>query len=887
MASLPYRSIITACEALVNDLSRGLRASRKSALTKQELDSLAHAGLLAVLRMTTMLLFEARGLVPESKKTWRQRVSLFSDAQISWKKVRSGWTILDEGHRQLGLEPYPGELFRPAIAPLLHEPELEVEDDTLEKLRKAITPLAQDGGDVRWLGELYEALLSRAPSVARRGAPIRLKPDASRRRRRGSFFTPAFIVETIIEATFGRPLASARTPDGLLALKLADPSCGTGHFLVSALHRIASHMAELRREPPGPESLGEVARSCLYGVDVDPVAVELARASLMLEVGGSRWTDFTGTIRCGNALLGVGRAELSAEPSGADTRAGLFSKKGSLPPPPGLAAERLADAHLGAAFGLEVPSDEYLEALELARSGSLKPDAYPWLGEAARLARRKQFFHWELAFPEVFTEGGFDAVVSNPPYVVASALPDDERDFLRRRFIAPGDLYVMTLELGFKLLKRGGRLGLICPRFLCFNRSLAPLREWLLAEGGLVALIDAGRPFPGVQTECVVFVLQASRPTGQERCRLIAWNDLGQTVRATLVPQDTFGRLPHSAFNLALSPEWLDLAEKLNGRGVPLSQVCLTRRGMELGRGALLDDRRAVPVLVGAEVVPFAPPKPAGRVDRFRPEFGSYMGLVRRPWRVLVRRVAPRLAATVDDTGYHFLKNLYAVVPRPGCRIGPYYLAACLNSRLMNSYFKVWWTTKKVRIFPEVQKYQLDGLPIIWLPEAPDEPEEVESLERFAAWLRKPASSLELDEALAILDADDKEPAPDMLAAAIAVVGRRISVLEGERAGEAEEVVHGLQTRSLLTPEEVHQALSGRTRPITEKEWAKLLEHGAHKLDEAARRELEEDFAAYRSSVASMQQDMSRFHGLLDGLVYRLYGLTEEEIALVESHEEP
>lgn len=880
-----YRPIIAACEALANDLARGLRASRSGALSKEDLDDLVLSSQVTVLRTATASLFEARGLVPVEKKAWRQKFSLFGESKISWKKVRSSWSVLDKGNRSLGLDPYPGELFRPATAPLLVESDLEVEAETLEALRGAIAPFAQDGGDVRWLGELYEALLSRSPSVVRRGAPIRLKPDASRRRRRGSFFTPAFIVETIIEATFGRQLSSVRTADDLLSLRLADPSCGTGHFLVGALHRLAAQMAKLRREPVGEDVLREVARSCLYGVDVDPLVVELARAALMLEVGGRRWTDLTGTLRCGNALLGVSQAEMSAEPARAASRVGLFAEE-EVPPPPSLAAERLADAHLGAAFGLEVPAEEYLEALELARNGVLKPDGYPWLVKAARLARLKQFFHWELAFPEVFGEGGFDAVVSNPPYVMASALPEDERQFLKRRFISPGDLYVMTLELGFRLLKRGGRLGLICPRFLCFNRSLAPLREWLLSEGGLVALIDAGQPFAGVQTECVVFVLQASRPTGQEFCRLIAWGDEGQTVRASSLPQATFGRLPHSVFNLSLTPEWLKLAEKLQKRGVPLSQVCLTRRGMELGRGSLLEDPRAVPVLVGAEVVPFAPPRPAGRVDRFRPELGAYLGLVRRSWRVLVRRVAPKLAATVDETGYHFLKNLYAVVPRPGRRIGPYYLAACLNSRLLSRYFSIWWTTKKARIFPEVQKYQIDGLPIIWQPEAPDEPEEIESLERFDDWLREGRDGpLELAEALELLDVDGGEPPRDMLVAAVAVVGRRIASLEGERAGEADEVVHGLQTRSLLTPEEVRQALSGRTRPITEKEWTVLLERRGQKLTSAARREMEEDFAAYLGSVDSLGESVAHLRVLLDDLVYRIYGLTKAEIALVEAEE--
>lgn len=881
MAQRLYRPIITACEGLINDLARGIRSSRRGALTREDVESLAEAGQVAALRFAALALFEARGLVSSDKKAWRQKVGLLSGPALSWKRLQKSWTLLEEGSRTLGLEPYPGELFRPATAPLLHEKSLEVEKPTLERLRSAVAPLAHGGGDVRWLGELYEALLARGPSVTRSDAPIKLKTDSARRKRRGSFFTPAFIVETILEAALGRRLAAARTPKELLALKLADPACGSGHFLAGALHRLGGQMAEIGRRPPGPKALKDLALSCIYGVDVDPLAVELARATLMLEVGGSTWCDLTGNVRCGNALLGVSTSEMTAEPRWAPARAGLFTEPGLPPPPPSLSAGRLADAHLGAAFGLKVPSDEYLEALEKARAGKLRPDAYPWLVEAARVGRKKRFFHWEMAFPGVFDAGGFDAVVSNPPYVVSSALPKDERDFLKRRYIVPGDLYVMTLELGFRLLKRDGRLGIICPRFFCFNRSLAPLRDWLLSEGGLVALIDAGRPFSGVQTECVVVVVQATPPTGQESCRLISWNEQGQTVRATKIPQLTFSRLPHTVFNIALSPEWMKLAEKLQARTVPLAHVCLSRRGMELGRGALMDDRRAVPVLVGAEVTPFTPPRPSGGVDRFRPELGAFSGLIKRPWRVLVRRVAPKLAATVDEAGHHFLKNLYAVIPRPGRRIGPYYLASLLNSRLMSRYFEVWWTTKKARIFPEVQKYQLDGLPIVWEPEAPDEPEEVEQLGRFAEWLHRPEGAL--GEGIEALAEDGSEPARPMLAAALALVGRRISNLAREADGEADELVNGLQTRGILSPEEVRRTLAGRNKPFSPSEWARLLEPKTPGMREAARRELDEDFAAYRSVVKALDEEKARLRGILDGLVYRLYGLTKKEIALVES----
>lgn len=108
MAHQPYRSTVTACEALVNDFARGLRASRASALGTEDLDALAYTATVAVLRLAVAVLFEARGLVPASKKAWRKRASLLDGTDLTWKRLRASWALFEEGHRTLGLEPYPG-----------------------------------------------------------------------------------------------------------------------------------------------------------------------------------------------------------------------------------------------------------------------------------------------------------------------------------------------------------------------------------------------------------------------------------------------------------------------------------------------------------------------------------------------------------------------------------------------------------------------------------------------------------------------------------------------------------------------------------------------------------------------------------------------------------
>lgn len=287
----------------------------------------------------------------------------------------------------------------------------------------------------------------------------------SERKTTGSYYTPPELVERLLDSALEPVLdQTGDRPAALLAVTICDPACGAGHFLVAAARRIA-------RRLPGPGALREVIRHCVYGVDVNPMAVELTKMALWLEAAepGQPFGFLDARIRHGHSLIGA------------------------LPPtPPALqtATREAADAWCAA----------------LIRPPGTSP---PGRAEIARLAAEYGFFHWHLEFPEVFGAGGFGCVLGNPPWerIKHHRHAAGESRFLRAcgryPFTARGDInaYAVFAEAGRALTGPRGRLGLIVPTGIATDAGTQYFFRDLVERASLVSLSDfgnAGLLFPDV-----------------------------------------------------------------------------------------------------------------------------------------------------------------------------------------------------------------------------------------------------------------------------------------------------------------------------------------------------------------------------------------------------
>jgi hypothetical protein len=314
---------------------------------------------------------------------------------------------------------------------------------------------------------------------------------------------------------------------------------------------------------------------------------------------------------------------------------------------------------------------------------------------------------------------GFDAVLANPPYLSvkrAPFAPEERRALTARYRTARGqfDACALFVERALELLHPGGRYALLLPRAILANREHESVRRILLQEGPPERVIDLGLAFAGASVEVVALIGQ-KRSERQQPSPTIALEDFEGRSRGHL-SLSQWADLPSLRLPLQTSDAALELRGRIARNAVTLGQVVARLgRGIELGQKAPVfkarpaADRR--PVLRGRDVRAFQCDPPACFVSPRAIPGRSLkdLALYDVPVKVVVRRVADRLLAAVDDSRALALNTLYCVQPQRG--VDAHALACLINSRLAT----FWWRQSFAgddRLFPYVRAEQLAALPL-------------------------------------------------------------------------------------------------------------------------------------------------------------------------------
>ncbi len=472
-------------------------------------DDLYRQLLRLVYRLLFLLVSEDRGLlspdniyrehygVARLRRLLDQRTAFTGHDDI-WQSLRVLWRVLSDEKlaEMLRLAPLNGELFLPQELDrftLSNRALLEAFWFLAWYRQKAAPPRRVNYAalDVEELGSVYESLLDFHPAIDADGVG-RLDfalVEGSERRTTGSYYTPPQLVAELIRSALEPVMADrlATALDGgreraLLSIRICDPACGSGHFLLAAARHIGKALARERtgEQEPAPERMREAIRDviahCIYGVDKNPLAVDLCRVALWLEshTGGKPLTFLDHRIRCGNSLIGVfdlnsletGIPDEAFKPlEGDDKAASRELMRRNRDERAGqhdlLAWEQNAviESVTRTSRALDDIADDTPEAIRQKKELFEQSHADPawrrqreacdlWTAAffqrlshdapaittatlADCLARRPnsrlvavswdlslthRFFHWPLEFPEVFTEGGFDCVLGNPPW---------------------------------------------------------------------------------------------------------------------------------------------------------------------------------------------------------------------------------------------------------------------------------------------------------------------------------------------------------------------------------------------------------------------------------------------------------------------------------------
>ncbi|MCY3837961.1 MAG: N-6 DNA methylase, partial [Gammaproteobacteria bacterium] len=396
------------------------------------------------------------------------------------------------------------------------------------------------------------------PDIVPAGAMV-LQPSEERRRS-GSHYTPRELTEPIVRETLDPVLQRLRddqqrspTPERILDLKVCDPAMGSGAFLVEACRQLGDalveswHAHDVLPDIPSDENetvfaRRQVARRCLYGVDRNPAAVDLAKLSLWLVTLAKDHplTFLDHALRQGDSLVGLGRQQID----------GFHWKEGGLQE--GMEAVKAAE-HLKSVARLRRrirEADDNVsgrelrdlwdaakyESAQVALLGDLvlasffdgsKPKEREdrrrhyagevlnehahrylgWLEELRDADPPLAPFHWQIEFPEVFDRGnpGFDAIIGNPPFAgkntVAAANRPGYTDWLKQMNAEShgnADLVAHFFRRAFDLIRAGGAFGLIATNTIAQGDTRSTGLRWICENGGEIYRAKRRLKWPGL-----------------------------------------------------------------------------------------------------------------------------------------------------------------------------------------------------------------------------------------------------------------------------------------------------------------------------------------------------------------------------------------------------
>ena len=620
-----------------------------------------------------------------------------------------------------GLFHFRAEAGRPAPDDLT--PRLRVDDGVLADIIRSLycpeSPYEFSvlGADI--LGQVYEQFLGKVIRLtAGHRAKVEEKPKV--KKAGGVYYTPTYIVRYIVEETVGRLLAS-KTPREASRLRILDPACGSGSFLIGAFERLLDwhrdwyvadgpekHAKEVYEGAGGQWRLTvrekrRILLNNIFGVDIDGQAVEVTKLSLLLKV-----------------LEGENQDSLERQMR-------LFHEERALP-----------DLATNIKCGNSLIGPDFFDGRQM----DLFDDEAVY---------RLNAFDWEAQFPQILgpkvpkKRRGFDAVIGNPPYVRPHNLAPAVKAYFwghYSTFVKKADIYCCFIERAVSLLRSGGLLGFIISNGWLRLDSFEKLRRHLLNSTTVLKIFDfTGFVFPRANVLTCMLVLSRSRAS--DNAIEVATSEPGANICEVgfrKVPQEAFASTYKCIFDVSMNERAERVKQKIKRIGRCLGDGVDISFGLKTG-----DDSK---FLTGSKRTARHKPLLRGEnVHRYSIEFeGEYVWYVpeemtahRRTARpgsserfeqpkVLVRDTGGGLQATLDCEGY-YVKDVLIVSDPVKSKRRLKMVLGLLNSRLMRFYYETSFPTL------HVQRDELASLPLREVD--PGDPVSTEICDRMVALVER------------------------------------------------------------------------------------------------------------------------------------------------------
>jgi len=1022
----------------------------------EHLTSVQQSTMRLLYRILFLLYAEGKGLLDTNNPEYLNKNSLHriqkgiiendkEELVRLWYSLRYLFILINKGSEAFGIKPkdlyippYNGGLFSPEKNPNLEE--WEISD---EHIKKSISLLSLDSEkkgmidysslDIRHLGSIYEGLLEFKLKITDKdlvasggkskvwvaleehnkgkkkqadfntdfnefervkAGDVYLATDNGERKATGSYYTPDYIVEYIVENTVG-PVVEEKWKEAeknnasyvmaTLSINVLDPAMGSGHFLVGATEFLATKLmdaVDLDIEAGLLEPIEEynphwakreVVSHCIYGVDLNEMAVELAKLSLWLTtISKDKPLSFLDhRLKHGNSLIGADLGKLAFHPDAwkrGKTKAGTrldiarpkaFVKKiieatneisainddtlENVKNKEKLFAElkesksytgikTLADVFTSIYFGNEIDERRYAalsgyvyDCKDIYASADIK--------QAQEISQEKTFFHWELEFPEVFFEGGqakenpgFDAVIGNPPYNVLEEKRDEKYGITDVQYFrsldnfnqfVSGKINISTLFVGYSysLTRNNGNLSYIIPLNIIADLSLGKLRRYFFETGSIIkaeAFPNDSmneRVFADAEIPVFIFVSHKGTPTNQFDLRVHNGRKLLPDSPTYSISLQDLINIDKETMSIPLvkSFEW-KLLTKLHNVSylTTIGEITHSNQG-EINVASdrdFIDVKSDYLLICGKHVHKYFTDDDINSKDKVSRTIDYENLLVSRGDKPKLQHYKKYRVATQGIKGKNRKRRITASIISPNCFLAhstnyffidkPYdlhYLLAHFNSTVPE------WRFKVTSVNNNINNYEINRIPIRRINFTTPEPARKDLTSKGEAFYQEYIKSgnkaiLDFIEDCLPKDKDGKfiteKEKSDVVHDILAFLAERMNEMNKEKQKEIKGFLDWLEGYISVSLDDLE--LKTKLKGYYEDNWdvfKKALEKNNKNIEkDISRREhiekIKEEFDSSMEKLAPLMKTILDTDGLIDKIVYKLYGLTEEEIEIVE-----
>lgn len=652
-------------EQLFNDLMQwrlilSKNISKINKLSEEDLDE-------SVQRILDRLVFirvcEDRSIEPDS---------LLQEFR-SWQSNKKGKTLMEiisKKFREFD-SLYNSKLFARHLCE-----DLKIDEEILEEIidglygnkEKGYYDFAEIDADI--LGNIYEQYLGHILRKTTKGA--KLSAEKQHRKEMGIYYTPTYIVDYIVKNTVEEKIKECGKLDDIEKIKILDPTCGSGSFLIKAFDVVLNKYKEnLPKEKHDKlwAIKNQILTENIFGVDLDPKAVEIAQLNLLLKAVEKRHLlpSMTDNIKCGDSLI-----------------------ENSL---------------------------DY-----------------------------KKNFVWKKEFGKIMSNGGFDIIIGNPPYVTIGGKEDANvnkalKKYYSSQFLSyeyKANYFILFIEKCLSILNEGGVFSFIVPRTLLDNYHMKKSREIILNKSKILKLIELKyKVFKEVETGGnLIFVLQKSKSKEEIlrnsiSCCSIHEERRLQDIDYIQIGQKEFFAKEDFRFTI-LDNKTKEIIDKIERNSHKLGEICYINNGVNTGNAAkiLLSkeklDVRYRKILEGKDVdryqiswgglwicYDFSLKK---KIDLSKLEtrqqkidFSLRNEELFNAEKIILRQTSDRLIGAFDNN--KFISRHSTHILRTKQKIPLKYILGIFNSKLLTFYYQI-LIPEKGKTFAEVKTVNLEKLPI-------------------------------------------------------------------------------------------------------------------------------------------------------------------------------